>query len=421
MKKYIALTLVLIMCLSLVPFVTFAAPDGLSRLAVVGSGIPGVGEWDINDAAGDMTEVSESVYGKTLMLTAGTEMRFKIATDDGRGGWNDAFNFGSATLTLGTVAEMDNGGGSGDMFFKADKDMTVKITVDLNPLKDGGKATILLVEDIIEPEPTVPTVPTVPTEPTGPTPPEEENTDKKYTLTVEVPSSWTTVNVYTWDPEAFGTYPGSAMSKVSGNTYKCEINGDIKNIIISNQDDMKTDDLIVRPGCDVTIVVTPDCRATITYPGSTLPRPPLPEPLVELSNYRVVGNADWLGNWNPAFEGGRMWKLSDGTYRASFADVPPGSYEIKITKDGKWDGTPNGESFTFTVVQKSKITVDFTLRDGVGVISVYGAAGWWDDGEEQDQEENPKSADLPLSLPIALLLCSVAAVPVLLNKRKEFQ
>ena len=138
MKKIIAITLSLLLCLSLVPVAALAAPEGLSRLAVVGTGIPGIPVWDITDPAGDMTEVSESVYTKPLTLSAGTQIEFKIATDDA-GSWNDAFNFGSADLVLGTVAEMENGSGSGNMYFTADRDMTVTITVDLTPLYEGGR------------------------------------------------------------------------------------------------------------------------------------------------------------------------------------------------------------------------------------------------------------------------------------------
>jgi hypothetical protein len=182
MKKLIALVLSLVLCLGILAVAAFAAPEGLSRLAVVGMGIPGVKDWDINDPSGDMTEVSNNVYTKTLELTAGTEMKFKIASDNGQGGWNDAFNFGSAVLELGAAAEMENGGGSGDMSFKADRDMTIRITVDLNPLQEGNKATILIDNDI-EPKPVEPT------EPSEPTSPEVEETVEKYILTVEVPES----------------------------------------------------------------------------------------------------------------------------------------------------------------------------------------------------------------------------------------
>lgn len=417
MKRVIAMTLVLILCLSLMSVSVFAAPDGLSRLAVVGSGIPGVSEWDINDPAGDMTEVSESVYEKTLVLSAGTEMRFKIATDNGSGGWNDAFNFGSATLTLGSVSELENGGGTADMYFKAEKDMTIKVTVDLNPLQEGGKATILLNEPIEA----------KPIEPTDPSTPEEEvNTvpSEKYTLTVEVPESWTSVYVYTWDDNdygfrPFGEYPGSAMLKKVDNTYEFEIDANIQNLIISDGDFRKTDDLKVRPGCDIKIVVTADCRGIITYPGNELPRPrpPIIDPVVELSEYRVVGNTDWLGNWDPAFEGGRMHKIDDNCYRVNFADVAPGSYEIKITKDGKWGGDigDNGNNFCFTVDRTCNITVDLVFHGDVGIIEVYGPVVWWD----EDEDQSPDTGDTEFLLPMTVLFCTAAAFVLLLRGKKH--
>lgn len=133
--------LVLALCLCALTLPAFSAPEGLHRLAVVGMGIPGLEDWMLCDPAGDMTEIRHNVYTKILDLTAGTEMKFNIASDDGNGAWNDAFNFGSAELELGEIAQLENGSGSGDMYFKAARDMTLRITVDLNPLSYPTDAT----------------------------------------------------------------------------------------------------------------------------------------------------------------------------------------------------------------------------------------------------------------------------------------
>ncbi len=139
MKKLFALVLALIMCASILSVTAFAAPQGLNSLAIVGTGIPGIAEWDPSDPAGDMEEVSESVFVKEIECPAGTSFQFKVAGNDA---WDDAFNFGSANIVFGQTAELENGGGSGDMSVSVSEACTLTITVDLYPLTEGGAATI---------------------------------------------------------------------------------------------------------------------------------------------------------------------------------------------------------------------------------------------------------------------------------------
>ena len=168
MKKIIAMALVLVMCLSVMSMVAFAAAPELSSLAIVGENIPGMStSWDPSDPAGDMTKVSDGVYEKVLDCPAGTNMNFKVAGNDK---WDDTCNFGSATLTLGQKADLECSGGSGNMNLTFDKATKIKITVDVNPMNDGGAATILVAEDGVDPQPTDPTTPSepAPTEPSAP-------------------------------------------------------------------------------------------------------------------------------------------------------------------------------------------------------------------------------------------------------------
>ena len=143
MKKLIAIALTLMLCLSVMSVAAFAAPEGISSLAVVGSGIPGVPEWLPEAPEGDMTEIADSVYAKILDCPAGTSMKLKIAGNDK---WDDTCNFGSATIELGKKADLECSGGSKDMPITVDKACKLKITVDLTALKDGGAATILVEE-----------------------------------------------------------------------------------------------------------------------------------------------------------------------------------------------------------------------------------------------------------------------------------
>ena len=422
MKKIIAIALALVMCLGIMSMVAFAAPEGLNSLAVVGSGIPGVAEWNPADAAGDMTEVSDGVFTKTLDCAAGTSMKLKIAGNDA---WDDNWNFGSATLVLGQKADLTNGPGSTDMALTVAKAGKITITVDVNPMKDGGAATILVQEGTgtgggnttttTQPTTTKPstTQPTT-TQPTTTKP----AANGERTLTIKAPAAWTEVNVYTWEPEVFGTFPGAKATK-SGDTYKTSIKNSVVNLVISGQDRGDT----TRPqtanitlennGKNVTITIADDNSFKVEYAGGSSStggnrKPAAAAPQGTLSNYRVVGNAAWMGSWDAASNLGQMVEVSTGVYRKNFENVAPGSYELKITKDGKWDNAygVNGQNYTFTVDTKCTITVDFKLQGDTGVIEVYGTGV-------------PSTADISmLSVVVLLALASVTAVVLVVNKKK---
>jgi hypothetical protein len=130
---------------------------GLSSLALVGEGIPGVGTWMVDDPAGDMTMEFEGVYTKQIVVTAGTTMKFKVAGNDN---WDSGYNYGGASdgvaVTLGATLVLASGAESKDLTLTADKDCTLKFTVTL---VDGD--AILLVEEVADsattdPEPTEP-------------------------------------------------------------------------------------------------------------------------------------------------------------------------------------------------------------------------------------------------------------------------
>ena len=155
MKKLFAIAMVLMLCIGALSVCSFAAPTGLDSLAIVGTGIPGVGEWEPEDPAGDMTEVEENIYEIVLDVTAGTTFEFKVAGNDK---WDDAFNFGSATIVLGETADLTCGGGSTNMTVNVENDGKLKITVDMNGFVVGGAATILVEEVVdtpVDPQPPV--------------------------------------------------------------------------------------------------------------------------------------------------------------------------------------------------------------------------------------------------------------------------
>ena len=241
----------------------------------------------------------------------------------------------------------------------------------------------------------------------------QNTTTGKRVLTIEAPASWVKVYIYTWEPASLGDFPGSEVQK-SGNVYKAEIDNALVNLVVSGRkaDDtpQQTDDIkLDSNGKNVTIKIADDGKATITYAGQSSGggrKPAAEAPQGNLSNYRVVGNADWMGNWDAASNLGQMVDMGNGIYRKNFDNVKPGSYELKITKDGKWDNAygVNGNNFTFTVDQECTITVDFNVN--TGAIEVYGIGV-------------PGTADVSmLSVVILLALASVTAVVLIVNKKK---
>lgn len=198
--------------------------SGLNSLALVGSGIPGVGEWDVAAAAGDMTKASNGVYTKVIAVTAGTTMMFKIAGNDA---WDDAYNFGGAedgvTVTLGKKVDLTNGGGSKDLSLSATKDCNLKFTVDLT-----GATPTLLVEETDEEASTTPGGSTS-TPVDGPT----------VTVYAKVPASWSDVRVWCWNDSSLnpgnqGDWPGSfTMTKGDDGWYSVEIPQGYPNLLIN--------------------------------------------------------------------------------------------------------------------------------------------------------------------------------------------
>lgn len=118
--------------------------EKLNSLALVGAGLPGIGEWAVDDAAGDMTKVSDTVYTKEIAVTNGTTLTFKVAGNDT---WDTAYNFGGSedptAVTVGTAMDLVSGNESKNLTLTASKDCTLKFTVTL---KEDGTASLLVEE-----------------------------------------------------------------------------------------------------------------------------------------------------------------------------------------------------------------------------------------------------------------------------------
>ena len=320
------------------------------------------------------------------------------------------------------------------MTFKAAKDITVKFTVDMTAF-DGAAGAKIKVEEYSGS--TNPTNPTDPTDPTGSTQSTEPTTATgTVTLSVKGLSDWNKIYVYSWDSDnkpLLGEWPGSEITKKNGDWVTGAIPANLTNLVIST-DGKQTQNLQIDAGKDVWVVVNDTVdgenkhAATVTYTnpgtGSTTPTTDPtqatqgtsnkaadnPAPSGTLSNYRVVGNATWMGNWDPANNAGQMYDVGNGVYKKNFDNVEPGSYELKITKDGKWDvsyGDGTGQNFKFTVTEKCTITVSFAIKDNTPVIEVYGTGV-------------PSTADVSMISVIVLLVLATTATAVLVINKKKF-
>jgi len=102
----------------------------LNALYIVGTGIPGVGEWNTTDANGKMT-ANGNIYTITLGMNAGTAIKFKFC---GNGSWDSGYNFGGngegVIAAAGTPVELSDNGQ--DISFTASQDCNATFTFDLS-------------------------------------------------------------------------------------------------------------------------------------------------------------------------------------------------------------------------------------------------------------------------------------------------
>ena len=130
------------------------------------------------------------------------------------------------------------------------------------------------------------------------------------------------------------------------------------------------------------------------------------------SDYRVTGNAEWLGNWAADFEGGIMSDLGNGSYQIVFPGVAAGDYELKVTKGGTWDenwgvGGMNGENVKFSAIDGQTVTVTFNSATGAIDVTVTGG------------EANPELGDYSVAALVVAMMAATAGA-VVLAKKKEF-
>lgn len=298
--------------------------------------ITGVVGWDHPERYTPFTEVSDNVFVKVMDLPEDVAMLFTPHGENRRG---EEVVFNGIVVPMGETIELYTDGRGSYLDLHVRHDCTVQFTIDLNPLRFGGNATFLAEE--IEPPVTY----------------------RK--LTVHAPDGFGDLYAYTWEPEVFGTFPGVRMERM-GTQYEMQIPNNMVNLVINwknGYDEWAGSDSIRLDtnGMDAVITIDEYADYTIKYVDSNV------------ATYRVVGNAEWMGNWDAASDLGKMQQLSTNKYQKIFRNVQPGSYEFKITKDGKWDNAIGGDYGWNCYIHLNEVrdvSVTLTILNGVPAVRI---------------------------------------------------
>ena len=188
--------------------------------------------------------------------------------------------------------------------------------------------------------------------------------------------TWDPCYVYWWGGSVLSTpsWPGVIMNLETDGIWSYEIPADAYGVIFNNGESgvgvNQTEDLIVPT--DKKVFYDLDSKIWLTYEiGSDYPdAPDIPIDNVP-TPFRVVGSADWMGNWDAASDMGLMEETETGLYTKTFENVEPGNYEFKITGLGTWDNSWGDNSQNVYFFQSATGTVTVTFHWETKLITVY--------------------------------------------------
>ncbi len=174
-----------------------------------------------------------------------------------------------------------------------------------------------------------------------------------------------TFNVYTWNPEQFGAWPGTLITEAAQLTevngtqyYKMTIEGTGR-FIIFNKGDAQTQNIPLQDGDNF-----------FTYPiNGDFTQYETTNPPIQITSYTVAGAAALMGvEWDPAATQNDMTLQDDGTYKLvkEGVQLAAGGYEYKVVGNHTWSiwEVPMQGNQTLDIAEDGKYNVTFTLTLG---------------------------------------------------------
>ena len=380
-------------------------------------------DWAVNDEANKMEEIAEGVYSIIFENIAAGEYQFKVTNGTWDICWGDAE--GPEGNCLVTVEVESN------VTITFDKE-TETITVDVDalvvepPVTEPSETDPVVTDPIVtdpvitEPSETDPVI-TEPSE-TDPVVTDPVVTDPVVTdpvVTDPVVTDPVVTDPVVTDPvvtDPVVTDPVVTDPVVTDPVVTDPVVTDpvVTDPVVTDPvvtDPVVTDPVVTDPVVTDPVVTDPVVTdPVVTDPAETEPvetKPAETEPAV-LSEYRIVGSADFLGNWDAAHEAGRMTEIGDGLYEITFKNVAAGDYEFKVTM-GSWEknwgiGGQDGANFQFSVEDAGDVTIVFNVNDGSVNVKL---------------PTIPETGDMGLTAVCVAMLAAAAGLVCTVSKKKE--
>lgn len=172
------------------------------------------------------------------------------------------------------------------------------------------------------------------------------------TLHVYIGKYWKAPYIYTWEPESLGIWPGTKLVQ-DGDWYTGSTTG--TNLVINDNSGMQTTNLKLPDWNEIWIVVDNQSNAEFyNYPPEITEVPYTPE-------YTVVGNADFMGDWDVNSTEGTMTEVDEGVYQVTFPNVQPGDYAFRVVQEHNWSSSWGSENdyYPFHIDELTTITIVF--------------------------------------------------------------